>query len=82
MSVTFEGKEVTEVTPELRAKSAGRLIELYTRMIRIYQKAYYQRNESWVTDYEFDVMLKNLGKLEDEHPQYYKEDSPTNTVGN
>jgi DNA ligase (NAD+) len=42
---------------------------------------YYQEAAPTITDYEFDQMLEELGKLEKEHPELMRMDSPTQRVG-
>lgn len=56
--------------------------EIYelTSKLNEYRDAYYNRNESIVTDYEYDVMLDRLKKLEQKTGIRYA-NSPTQTVG-
>ncbi len=42
---------------------------------------YYMGNESDVSDYEYDMMMRELSAIEEEFPQLLKEDSPTHRVG-
>lgn len=42
---------------------------------------YYVGNESDVSDYDYDMMMRELSALEEEFPQLLKEDSPTHRVG-
>ncbi len=42
---------------------------------------YYMGNESDVSDYDYDMMMRELSSLEEEFPQLLKEDSPTHRVG-
>ncbi len=42
---------------------------------------YYMGNESDVSDYEYDMMMRELASLEEEYPQLLKNDSPTHRVG-
>jgi DNA ligase (NAD+) len=42
---------------------------------------YYQNSNSEVSDYEFDMMLKQLNDLEIQFPQFVRKDSPTHRVG-
>lgn len=42
---------------------------------------YYMGNESDVSDYDYDMMMRELSAIEDEFPQLLKEDSPTHRVG-
>ncbi len=42
---------------------------------------YYVLDQPSITDYEFDMKLKELQELEEEHPESYVSTSPTLRVG-
>lgn len=42
---------------------------------------YYVKAEPIISDYEFDIKLKELEALEAKYPEFYSEDSPTQKVG-
>ena len=42
---------------------------------------YYVLNAPEITDFEFDRMMRELQDLEQAHPEYYDENSPTMRVG-
>lgn len=42
---------------------------------------YYINNAPDITDYEYDLLMHRLEKLESEHPEYASDDSPTRRVG-
>ena len=42
---------------------------------------YYSGNESDVSDYDYDMMMRELGAIETEFPELLKADSPTHRVG-
>lgn len=42
---------------------------------------YYVLDEPSISDYEFDQKLKELQKLEEAHPEFFDENSPTQRVG-
>lgn len=44
-------------------------------------RRYYVENAPTLSDYEFDMLLKELEALEKEHPEYAASDSPTRVVG-
>ncbi len=44
-------------------------------------RRYYVENSPTLSDYEFDMLLKELEALEDEHPELKTGDSPTQRVG-
>jgi DNA ligase (NAD+) len=42
---------------------------------------YYVLDNATISDYEFDIKLKQLQDLENKHPEYFDESSPTQRVG-
>lgn len=56
-------------------------IEQLRKEIRHHNQLYYVEARPEITDLEFDKLLKQLEKLEQEHPQYDSPDSPTHQVG-
>jgi DNA ligase (NAD+) len=42
---------------------------------------YYVLDKPTISDYEFDIKLKQLQDLENKHPEYFDESSPTQRVG-
>lgn len=59
---------------------AARINEL-TDLLNHYTSKYYQEAISEISDQEFDLLLKELEKLEAENPELVREDSPTHRVG-
>ena len=57
-----------------------RIQELRGILIEANRK-YYVENSPTLSDYEFDMLLKELEALEKEWPEYITPDSPTQTVG-
>ena len=57
------------------------LIEKLRKQIQRHNHLYYELHKPEISDYEFDRLLKELERLEQEHPQYAKKDSPTKKVG-
>lgn len=49
--------------------------------INYHSDRYYNQDSPEITDYEFDMMMRELKKLEKEHPELVTEDSPTKHVG-
>ncbi|WP_421802563.1 NAD-dependent DNA ligase LigA [Flagellimonas sp.] len=49
--------------------------------LREHNYKYYVRDQPSISDYEFDMKLKELQKLEEEHPEFYDATSPTLRVG-
>lgn len=58
----------------------GRIKEL-VKIINDANYNYYTLNNPTITDQEFDAYLRELEELEEAHPEYKREDSPTNRVG-
>lgn len=58
----------------------SRMAELY-ELIDKYNYHYYQLNESLISDYEFDQLLRELRDFEEEFPQFKRLNSPTQKVG-
>lgn len=49
--------------------------------INYHSDRYYNQDNPEITDYEFDMMMRELKTLEKEHPELVTEDSPTKHVG-
>lgn len=49
--------------------------------IRYHEKKYYVDNDPQISDYEFDLLLKELQKLERQFPELISTESPTQRVG-
>lgn len=49
--------------------------------INYYSKLYYDEDNSPLSDYDFDMMMNELKKLEKENPELITKDSPTQKVG-
>lgn len=56
-------------------------IESLREELREHNYKYYVLDKPTITDYEFDMKLKELQKLEAEHPEFYDATSPTIRVG-
>jgi len=50
-------------------------------IINICDHYYYVKDESLISDYEYDLLFSELVKLEKEHPELVTPDSPTQRVG-
>ena len=57
-----------------------RILEL-RELIHSYNYEYYINSISIISDYEFDLLLKELEKLENKYPEFYDANSPTKRVG-
>ncbi len=56
-------------------------IQKLRREIERHTKLYYEKNKPAISDTEFDLLVKELEKLEAKHPEYATQDSPTQKVG-
>ncbi len=56
-------------------------IEELSEQLRTHNYSYYVLSEPSISDYDFDMLLEELQKLEDDFPAYAFEDSPTKRVG-
>ncbi|WP_242928321.1 NAD-dependent DNA ligase LigA [Pontibacter vulgaris] len=56
-------------------------IQELTHRINYLNHQYYQNSTSEVSDYEFDMMLKRLQELEEQHPELRMPNSPSQRVG-
>jgi DNA ligase (NAD+) len=56
-------------------------IEKLSKEIEEHNYNYYVLSNPTISDYDFDKLLEELIKLENEHPEYLKSDSPSQRVG-
>jgi DNA ligase (NAD+) len=56
-------------------------IEQLSRQIEEHNYNYYVLSNPTISDFDFDKMLEELIRLEKEHPEYLKADSPSQRVG-
>ena len=56
-------------------------IERLSKEINKHNDLYYIKNESEISDYDFDVLLEKLIKLETEFPEFSYDYSPTKRIG-
>ena len=61
-------------------KDLERIVKLKEDLDK-YRDSYYNDNESLISDYEFDILLKELESLEEKYPEYKEASSPTASVG-
>lgn len=60
---------------------AKKRVEELTAFLKKYSYEYYVLDNSVVSDQEFDALLHELIRLEEEYPEYKKDDSPTIRIG-
>ena len=56
-------------------------IEDLRKQIEYHSNRYYNEDNPEISDYEFDMMMQELKKLEQEYPEYASVNSPTKKVG-
>ena len=56
-------------------------IKILTEELNVHNHKYYVEDNPIISDYQFDMMMKELEALEAEYPQYKLPDSPTQRVG-
>ncbi|CAM3457550.1 NAD-dependent DNA ligase LigA [Pseudostreptobacillus hongkongensis] len=62
-------------------KDIALIYEKLKKDIEKYNHHYYNLDESLITDFEYDMLLKELEALENRYPELKSENTPTNTVG-
>ena len=62
-------------------KSAEKRVNELTAILNECIEKYYMGNESDVSDYDYDMMMRELSGLEEKYPELLKSDSPTHRVG-
>ena len=62
-------------------ENAEKRINELTELLNYHNHKYYVEDSPEISDFEFDVLLVELEKLEEEYPQYKKPNSPTSRVG-
>ncbi len=56
-------------------------LEELRKLIQYHNDRYYNQDDPEISDYEYDQLSLRLRKLEQEHPEYAIEDSPTKKIG-
>ena len=62
-------------------KDAKKRAEELTKLIRYHNERYYNEDSPEITDYEYDMLGRELRALEKEFPELQSKDSPTQKVG-
>jgi DNA ligase (NAD+) len=68
-------------TKPLSLKQATQKIQKIRENIKYHEKKYYVDNDPQISDYEFDMLVKELEKLEKRFPELITPESPTQRVG-
>ena len=78
----MNGKSAEEVRDEfLKAGKSEKEIEQLTEKINYHNDLYYQKDQTQISDLEFDKLLEKLIQLEIDFPQLKDPNSPTQRVG-
>ncbi len=56
-------------------------LESLREEIRAHNRAYYEQDNPVISDFEYDALMRQLRALEQAHPEWDSDDSPTHTVG-
>ncbi len=62
-------------------KTAKQQIDILREELELHNYKYYVLSQPSISDYEFDMKLKELEKLETEFPEYFDSNSPSQRVG-
>ena len=65
----------------LSYKQATQKIQKLRKEIKYHERKYYVDNDPQISDYEFDILVKELEKLESQFPELITPESPTQRVG-
>lgn len=65
----------------LSYKQAVQKIQQLRKEIKYHEKKYYVDNDPQISDYEYDLLVKELEKLESQFPELITPESPTQRVG-
>src|ERR1051326_570157 len=63
------------------SKSVHDRIEKLRDQLREHEYRYYVLDKPVISDYEFDQLMRELKRLEEEHPELVTPDSPSRRVG-
>lgn len=76
-------KRLQELTKQfMKSRSADvKEIESLRDILRFHEYRYYVQNDPLISDTEYDVLYKQLEKIESDHPDLVAADSPTQRVG-
>ena len=61
--------------------NAKERVQQLSKELKYHNERYYNNDAPEISDYEYDMMLRELEKIEEEFPNLRKEDSPTQQVG-
>ena len=62
-------------------KTAENRIKELSEILKYHNRKYYIEDSPEIEDFEYDALLRELEILEEEYPEFKRDDSPTQTVG-
>ncbi len=65
----------------MKQSEARERIDILRKEIEEHNNRYYVLNQPSISDFEFDILLKELDTLEKKFPEFMSEYSPTRRVG-
>lgn len=65
----------------MEARKAEKRIKELSELLNLHNHRYYVEDRPTISDYEFDMLLKELQELESAFPEYADKNSPTKRVG-
>ena len=65
----------------MKMEEAKKRAEALREIINYHNKRYYENDEPEIEDYEYDMLMQELIKIEEEYPELITADSPTHRVG-
>lgn len=65
----------------MNREEARKRIEILRKDLHDHNYRYYVLSQPVISDYQYDMMLKELEKLENEYPEFQDENSPTVRIG-
>lgn len=66
---------------EMNETSAKKRIDELVEVLNYHARLYYVEDRNEISDYEYDMMQRELKQLEEQFPQFIRKDSPTQRVG-
>jgi DNA ligase (NAD+) len=79
---TLSKRFLTEKLASVNALEAASLVNDLSHVLRYHEWRYYVMDDPQVSDFEYDMLYKQLEYLEDLYPNLIAPDSPTTRVGN
>ena len=82
MSAIFTLCNRTQKKSDMTREDANQRIQFLRTEIDRHSHLYYVLHQPSISDYDFDMLMKELEGLEKQYPEFFDENSPTQRVGN